>query len=71
MVPDEEEWDGGRCRLAIDAGLLFRICRRSQEWQLAIDPQMVPSVPEISIESLDLNRAASYVGNDDDDDEGS
>jgi len=43
------------------------ICRRSEEWHLARNPQAVPSTPEISIESLDLNKAVSYFGNDDDD----
>jgi len=38
------------------------ICRRSEQWQLARNPEGVPSTPEMSIESLDLNKAASYVG---------
>ena len=43
------------------------ICRRSEEWHRARNPQAVPSTPEISIESLDLNQAVSYFGTDDDD----
>jgi len=43
------------------------ICRRSEEWHLARNPQAVPSTPEITIESLDLNKAVSYFGADDDD----
>ena len=41
-------------------------CRRSERWHLARNPQGVPSTPEMSIESLDLNRAVSYLGIDDD-----
>ena len=41
------------------------ICRRSERWHLARNPQGVPSTPEISIESLDLNKAFSYIGSDD------
>jgi aspartate racemase len=43
------------------------VCRRSEEWHLARNPQTVPSIPEVSIESLDLNKAVSYLGTDDDD----
>lgn len=42
------------------------ICRRSEQWHLARNPQAVPSTPEMSIESLDLNKALSYFGSDDD-----
>ena len=42
------------------------ICRRSERWHIARNPQGVPSTPEMSIESLDLNRAVSYLGIDDD-----
>jgi aspartate racemase len=42
------------------------ICRRSEQWHLARNPQAVPSTPEMSIESLDLNKAVSYLGVDDD-----
>jgi aspartate racemase len=43
------------------------ICRRSEQWHLARN--LPPSTPEMSVESLDLNKAVSYLG--DDDDEGS
>jgi aspartate/glutamate racemase len=36
------------------------LCRRIEQWHLARDLQCVPSTPEMSIESLDLNKAASY-----------
>ena len=42
------------------------ICRRSERWHLARNPQAVPSTPEMSIESLDLNKAISYFGTDED-----
>jgi len=42
------------------------LCRRSEEWYLARNSQAVPSIPEISIESLDLSKAVSYLGTDDD-----
>lgn len=42
------------------------ICSRSEQWQLARNLHAVPSMPEISIESLDLNKAVSYLGTDDD-----
>jgi aspartate racemase len=42
------------------------ICRRSEQWFLAGNPCGVPSTPEMSIESLDLSKAASYFGDDDD-----
>jgi len=42
------------------------ICRRSEQWHLGRNPQGVPSTPEMSIESLDLNQAVSYLGTDDD-----
>ena len=41
------------------------ICRRSEQWHLAKNLQGVPSTPEMSIESLDLNKAVSYLGIDD------
>ncbi len=41
------------------------ICRLSERWCLARDPQAVPATPEMSIESLDLNKAISYLGTDD------
>jgi aspartate racemase len=41
------------------------ICRKSERWHLAKDPQAVPSTPEMCIESLDLNKAFSYIGRDD------
>jgi len=42
------------------------ICRRSEQWHLAKNLQGVPSTPEMSIESLDLNKAVSYLGIDGD-----
>jgi aspartate racemase len=42
------------------------ICRRSERWYLARDPHAVPSTPEMSIESLDHNKAVSYLGVDGD-----
>jgi aspartate racemase len=42
------------------------LCRRSERWHLATNPRAVPSTPEMSIESLDLNKAISYLGTDDD-----
>jgi aspartate racemase len=42
------------------------ICRRSERWHHARHPYAVPSTPEISIESLDLNKAVSYIGVDGD-----
>lgn len=42
------------------------ICRRSEQWHLARNPNAVPSTPEISIESLDLHKVFSYIGNDED-----
>ena len=42
------------------------ICRRSEQWHLAGNLQGVASMPEMSIESLDLNKAVSYIGRDDD-----
>lgn len=42
------------------------ICRRSERWHLARNLQGAPSTPEMSIESLDLNKAVSYLGTDDD-----
>ena len=33
------------------------LCRRSEQWHLARNPRDVPTMPEISIESLDLVKA--------------
>jgi aspartate racemase len=41
------------------------ICRRSEDLRLAENDQGAPLTPEISIESLDLNRAISYLGEED------
>ena len=41
------------------------ICRRSEQWHLARNPQSVPSTPEMTIESLDVNKAVSLLGIDD------
>lgn len=42
------------------------LCRRSQQWQVRRNLSDVPTFPEISIESLDLAKAVSYLGSDDD-----
>jgi aspartate racemase len=42
------------------------LCRRSEQWHLARNPRRVPTMPEISIESLDLAKAIAYLGSDDD-----
>jgi aspartate racemase len=42
------------------------LCHRSEQWHLARNAREVPSIPEISIESLDLAKAISYLGSDDD-----
>ena len=42
------------------------ICRRSERWHLARNLQGAPSTPEMSIEALDLNKAVSCLGIDDD-----
>jgi aspartate racemase len=42
------------------------ICRRSEQWHLAKNPQAAPSTPEMSIESLDVTKAVSYIGTDGD-----
>jgi aspartate racemase len=42
------------------------ICRRSEQLQLARDPEVVPAIPEISIQSLDLKKAVAYLGTDED-----
>jgi len=42
------------------------ICRRSERWHLARNLQGMPSTPEMTIESLDLSKAVSYLGMDDD-----
>jgi aspartate racemase len=44
------------------------ICRRSQRWHRARKLRGLPSTPEMSIESLDLNKAVSYLGIDGDED---
>jgi aspartate racemase len=44
------------------------LCRRSEQWHLARKLPGVPSTPEMSIESLDLNKAVSYLGTDSDED---
>jgi aspartate racemase len=41
------------------------LCRRAEQWHLARNWQGAPSTPEMSIESLDLNKAVSYLGTDD------
>ena len=72
---DKESEPGAMKKIGIVGGVAWRstvdyyseICRRSEEWHLARNPQAVPSTPEISIESLDLNKAVSYFGTDDDD----
>src|SRR5713101_3588503 len=42
------------------------LCRRSERWHLSKSLPGLPSTPEMSIESLDLNKAVSYLGTDDD-----
>jgi aspartate racemase len=42
------------------------LCRRSDHWHLARNPKAIPSTPEMSIESLDLNKVFSLIGNDED-----
>ena len=42
------------------------LCRRAEQWHLERNFQGAPSTPEMSIESLDLNKAVSYLGTDDD-----
>src|SRR5229473_3750060 len=42
------------------------ICRRSERWHVARGAPGVPSTPEMSIESLDHNKAVSYLGIDGD-----
>ncbi len=42
------------------------LCRRSEEWHRARDPNAVARMPELSIESLDLATAVSYLGSDGD-----
>jgi aspartate racemase len=42
------------------------LCRRSEQFHLARNPHDVPTMPEISIESLDLAKAISYLGSDED-----
>ncbi len=41
------------------------ICRRSEQWHLARNPQAAPSLPEMSIESLDHQKAVAFLGVDD------
>ncbi|HSQ21146.1 MAG TPA: Asp/Glu racemase, partial [Blastocatellia bacterium] len=42
------------------------ICRLSERWRLAKNKESSPSTPEMSIESLDHNKAVSYLATDDD-----
>jgi aspartate racemase len=42
------------------------LCRRGEQWHLARNLPGAPATPEMSIESLDLNKAISYLGADDD-----
>src|SRR5258708_7709055 len=42
------------------------ICRRSERRDIARGAQGLPSIPEMSIESLDLSKAVSYLGVDGD-----
>ncbi len=42
------------------------LCHRSEQWHMSRKLQGPPSTPEMSIESLDLNKAVSYLGTDDD-----
>jgi aspartate racemase len=42
------------------------ICLRSEQWHHARELRGVPSTPEMSFESLDLNKAVSYLGIDGD-----
>lgn len=44
------------------------ICRCSEQWHLARNPKSMPSTLEMSIESLDENKAVSLLGVDDDED---
>ena len=44
------------------------LCRRSEQWWRATNRQGPPATPEMSIESLDLNQAVSYLGTDGDED---
>ena len=41
------------------------LCRRSQQWHVSRNQPGEPTFPEISIESLDLAKAISYLGSDD------
>ena len=42
------------------------LCRRSEQWHVSRNLPGVPTMPEISIESLDLARAIAYLGSDGD-----
>jgi aspartate racemase len=42
------------------------LCRRSEEWQKARNLHSAASMLEICIESLDVNKALSYIGNEND-----
>jgi len=42
------------------------ICRRGERWHLARDRPGPPSTPEMTIESLDLNKAVAHLGVDGD-----
>ena len=44
------------------------ICRRSEQWHRARKLPGAPGTPEMSIESLDLSKAVSYLGIDGDED---
>jgi aspartate racemase len=42
------------------------LCRRSEQWHTARNPDDIPTFPEITIESLDLAKAVAYLGRDND-----
>ncbi len=42
------------------------LCRKSEQWHCARNAQGTPTVPEISIESLDHVKAVAYLGSDKD-----
>jgi aspartate racemase len=42
------------------------LCHRAERQSLAANPRRAPSTPEMSIESLDIQKAISYLGSDDD-----
>lgn len=45
------------------------LCRLSEQWHLAKDPQKIPSTPEMSIESLDLSKAVGFIAEEDNEDD--